>query len=235
MENTQNQKMFVWRTGAVSAYLAILVGILEISINFLPAGKISPASVQDWVRLFQNNWFVGLRDLGLLNIALTFLGLLVIFSIYEITREENNSFATLALIVAVMGGAIYIGTNKALPMMEMSRQNIQASTEAQQTSLMAAGQTFLLEGTAHTPGTFIGLALNELALVLTSFAILSSKKFRRVTAIAGMIGFGALLINEIIQVALPTMSALGLLIAMVGGIISMIWYFSIARVLSREK
>jgi hypothetical protein len=235
MENTQNQKMFVRRTGVVSAYLAILVGILEISINFLPAGKISPASVQDWVRLFQNNWFVGLRDLGLLNIALTILGLLVIFSIYEITREENNSFATLALIVAVMGGTIYIGTNKALPMMEMSRQYMQASTEAQRTSLMAAGQTFLLEGTAHTPGTFIGLALNELAFVLTSFAILSSKKFGRGTAIAGMIGFGALLINEIIQVALPTISALGLLIAMIGGIISMIWYFSIARALSREK
>ena len=235
MENVQDQKMLVRRTGAVSAYLAIIVGIFEISINFFPAGKISPASVQDWILLFQNNWFIGLRDLGLLNIVLTILGILVIFSIYESTREEGNSLATLALITAVIGGTIYIGTNKALPMMEMSRQYIQASTELQRNSLLVAGQTFLLEGTAHTPGTFIGLVLNELALVLASFAVIRSKKFGRSIAIAGMIGFGALLVNEIIQVALPTMNALGLLIAMVGGIISMIWYFLIARTLLRDK
>ena len=235
MENIQDQKMFIRRTGAVSAYLAIIVGILEISINFLPAGKISPASVQDWIRLFQNNWFIGLRDLGLLNIVLTILGILVIFSIYEVTMEEDNSFATLALITAVIGGAIYISTNKALPMMEMSRQYIQASTELQRNSLLVAGQTFLLEGTVHTPGTFIGLVLNELAFVLASFAVIGSKKFGRGLAIAGMIGFGALLVNEIIQVALPTMNALGLLIAMVGGIISMIWYFLIAQSLLRVR
>ena len=235
MENIQDQKMLIRRTGAVSAYLAIIVGILEISINFLPAGKISPASVQDWVRLFQNNWFLGLRDLGLLNIVLTILGILVIFSIHEVTQDEDNSFATLALIAAVLGGAVYISTNKALPMMELSRQYIQASTDLQRNSLLAAGQTFLLEGTAHTPGTFIGLALNELALVLASFAIISSRKFGRGIAIAGMIGFGALLVNEIIQVALPTMNALGLLIAMVGGIISMIWYFLIAQSLLRVR
>ena len=53
--------------GAISALLAVFAGIVEILISFAPGGSQTPTTVAEWFNLFQENRFLGLRDLGLIN------------------------------------------------------------------------------------------------------------------------------------------------------------------------
>ena len=74
--------------GGVAALSAVLVGLLEIVITFLPGGNITLGTVIDWFNLFHRNWFMGLRDMGLLNI---FLDTLAIRSIWRFTRPTGKA------------------------------------------------------------------------------------------------------------------------------------------------
>jgi hypothetical protein len=215
--------------GGISALLAVIVGITEICINFVPGGNVSPVSILIWFRLFNENWFLGLRDLGLLNIILTALGIIVILSIYGVLRKENEPFAKLALIIAIIGSAIYYSTNRAFPMLELSNQYALATSESQKTIMLAAGQAMISVGKSHTPGTFIGLFFNELSFIVMSLLMIKSKVFNSAIGIIGIIGFGLLLIFEIIKSFISGFDNYLLLIALVGGLGSMVWYILIAR------
>src|SRR5659263_181190 len=58
----------LYRVGGMAALGTVLVGLVEMDITFLPGGNTVKKTVFDWFTLFQNNRFMGLRDLGLLNI-----------------------------------------------------------------------------------------------------------------------------------------------------------------------
>jgi VanZ family protein len=215
--------------GAIAALLAVLAGIVETAISFLPGASQTPTAVTEWFTLFQQNRFLGLRDLGLINLLLTIFGILVLFSIYEITKRENNPYTTLALLIAAIGGAVYIAANRALPMMVLSDQYAVASTEEQQIQLLAVGQALLAIGRSHTAGTFLGHLLNIIPFVIVSFVMLKSKIFDRVTAIIGILGFGLIIVYEVYQLSFPAMDNVVVIISMVGGLLSMIWFILVAR------
>lgn len=78
-DDLSRQSLYYLGSGA--AWLTVLVGIIEISINFLPGGRVVPETVIDWFTLFQENWFIGLRNLGLLNIFATALSIPLYFAL----------------------------------------------------------------------------------------------------------------------------------------------------------
>ena len=73
-ETTNPSWKSLYRVGGVAALGTVLVGLVEIGITFLPGGNTPYETVFDWFTLFQNNWFMGLRNLGLLNILFYGLG-----------------------------------------------------------------------------------------------------------------------------------------------------------------
>ena len=170
MESTNNRSIednwgSSYKIGGTSALIAVIVGLTEIFISFLPGGSISPATITDWFELFQNNWFLGLRDLGLLNIILNLLGIIVVFAIYGALRKENKPYAALALIISILGAAVFYSTNRAFSMLDLSNQYALATTEDQRMLILAAGQAMISVGKSHAPGTFIGFLLNESSFI----------------------------------------------------------------------
>ena len=62
-----------YQVGGTTALLALAVALVEIGITFqagtgVPSPPHGTVSVLDWFALFQNDWFLGLRNLGLLNL-----------------------------------------------------------------------------------------------------------------------------------------------------------------------
>ncbi|MFH1632889.1 MAG: DUF4386 family protein [Chloroflexota bacterium] len=219
----------LYKIGGMAALIAVLVGIMEIAITFLPGGNASPETVIDWFMLFQNNWFLGLRNLGLLNILLDALGVLIFFALYGAHRQVNKTYATLALIISILGTAVFYATNRAFPMLDLSNQYAAATTESQRIGLAAAGQAMLSVGGSHTPGTFLAFFLLEVSGIGMSLVMLRSKIFSRASAYAGMLGFGLLLIFEICSSFIPAVEDVAMIIVMLGGLSSMVWYILIAR------
>ncbi len=219
----------LYRIGGMATLCTLLVGLVEIGITFLPGGNTPCETVFDWFALFQNNSFMGLRNLGLLNILFNALAIPTFFALFGAHRKTSQTLAALAMIVSFIGVAVFYATNRAFAMLDLSNQYALATTEAQRAILAAAGQAMLSVGQSHTPGTFIAFFFSEFAGLLISVVMLRDKLFSKANAYAGLLGFSFLLIFEVCTLFVPGLRSVAMIFAMLGGILSLVWDILVAR------
>ena len=229
-ENGQAQWDRIYKIGGIAALGAVLVGLSEILITFLPGGNAPLETVRDWFVLFQENGFMGLRDLGLLNILLNTLAILIFFALWAAHRQSpDRPYATLAALIAMLGVAVFYATNRAFAMWDLSNRYAAATTDAQRAAIEAAGLAMLSVGRSHTPGTFLGFFLLEAAGVMMAVVMLHSGIFSKATAVAGLLGFGMLALFEVTSSFVLGLGNVTMILAMLGGLSAMVWYILIAR------
>ncbi len=83
-------------------------------------------------------------------------------------------------------------------------------------------------GQSHTPGTFLGFLLSEVAGILISIVMLRSELFNKATAYVGIFGWGFLLVFEFASSFVAGLTSVTLVLAMIGGLLNMAWYILIA-------
>lgn len=222
----------LYKISGASALIVVLVMLIEIFLTLVPGGeRTEPASmtVIDWFSLFQDNWFIALRNLGLLNIISAILGIPTFLALFSAHRKINRAFAALAMIISFVSVAVFLATNRAFPMLELSNQYAVATSDAQRAALAAAGQAMLSVGQSHTPGTFTGFFLGDIAGITMSIVMLRGKIFSRVNAWIGIIAFAFFMVFETCSSFVPAAFNLAMVFAMIGGISSLVWYVLIAR------
>jgi hypothetical protein len=210
--------------------------VCEIAITFLPGGgRVAPEDVTilTWFDLFHDNWFIGLRNLGLINMIAAVLLLPTALALFGALRARYEPWAALALIVSLIGAAVYLAGNTAFPMFDLSRQYAAATSEAQRAAVVAAGQAMLALGESHTPGTFVAFLLLQSGALLNCGLMLRSEHFMRSTAVTGLLGGSLLLAFEVVSDFIPVLFAISLFIAMAGGLLSLVWYVLVGRDLLR--
>jgi len=223
MEISGFGKRCVYRIGGIAALLTVAVGVGEMAINFLPGGSAPGETVVDWFTQLQSNCFIGLRNLGLINIFMVTLGIPIYFALRTANMVENRLFGTLAMVIAFIAAAVFFSTNRAFSMFELSGQYAKAATDAQRAMIESVGRAMLSVGRSHSPGTFVGFFLGEIAGLLMSVVMLKGKVFSKAAALSGIIGFTMLMIFEVISSFMPTLNEIGMVIAMGGGILNVIW------------
>ena len=135
--------------GGTTALIAIAIAPAEILISFFPSVQRATAqtvTVIDWFTLFQNHCFIGLRNLGFLNIVAAALLAPTIFAAYFALKRDNEAYAALGAILFFVGIAVYFAGSRAFPMLFLSHQYANAATDAERSQLAAAGQAMLAEG-----------------------------------------------------------------------------------------
>jgi hypothetical protein len=195
--------------------------VSEIVITFLPGGgRVAPEDVTilTWFNLFQDNWFLGLRNLGLINMIAALLLLPTALALFGALRTAHEPWAALAFLVSIVGAAVYFTSNTGFPMLALSRQYGAATTEAQRAAIVAAGQAMLALGESHTPGTFVAFLLLESGEILNSGLMLRSEHFTRATAVPGLLGGALLLAFEVVSNFIPALFAISVFIAIAGGL-----------------
>lgn len=225
-----------YRVSAIAAFLTVFVMISEIVITFLPGGgRVAPENVTvvDWFELFQSSWFLGLRNLGLINMIAAALSVLTVLALFGALRVKHGPWAILALIISLAGVAMYLGSNTGPAMLSLSHQYAAATTEAQRMTIEAAGRALLALGESHTPGTFVPFLFLECGGALMSLLMLHSDHFARATAVAGLLGNAGLLAFEAVSDFVPALFGMSIAIAGVGGILSLVWYAMTGRDLLR--
>ena len=227
-ETTKSSWRNLYRVGGIAALGTVLVGLIEIGITFLPGGNTSNSTVFDWFTHFHNNPFMGLRDLGLLNLFFYVLDIPIFFALFIAHRISSQTLAPLAMTVSFIGVAVFYATNRAFAMLDLSNQFALATSEAQRSILAAAGQAMLSVGQSHTPGTFIAFFLSESASLLMSVVLLRGKLFSKGNVYVGLIGFTFMLIFEICASFVTGLQGGVLILAMAGGILSLAWEVLVA-------
>lgn len=218
----------LYRIAGIAALCTVLVGLVEIGITFLPGGNTSKSTVFDWFTHFQNNPFMGLRDLGLLNLFFYALDLPIFFALFIAHRKSSQTLAVLAMIVSFIGVAVFYATNRAFAMLDLSNQFALATSEAHRSILAAAGQAMLSVGQSHTPGTFLAFFFSESASLMISAVMLRAKLFSKANVYVGFVGFTFMLIFEICASFVLALQGVVMILAMVGGILSLVWEVLVA-------
>lgn len=224
----------IYKIGGAAALLALIVALADIILTFLPTGADVPGTLSaiDWFGLFQEKWFFGLRNLGLLpNIPTQFLLIPVFLALYTAHRrmDKVHAYAALAMVFAFVGTAIYLSNNAALPMLALSGKYAAAATEAEKTLLAAAGEAVLARGEDFAPGAFLGFLFGAVANIAISFVMLRGGVFGKIAAWAGIIGFFLMLVFTICATFIPATFNGAMILALLGGLSIVLWYVLIAR------
>ena len=214
----------IYRIGAVCVFSAALVMITEILLTALPDGARVLTTIQELFEMYERNWFMAMRYMGLINIVATTLMIPVFFTLYGLHRERHNVYAGLVLLLYIAGYTIFMADNSSFALLELSRKYELASSESMKAALLSAGEALFAKGASHTPGTFPGFFIGELTSILFCVIMLNGKVFRRIAAIIGLIGFSFMFVFEVCSSFIPSLYDTSMIFAMLGGISIIIWY-----------
>ncbi len=191
-----------WRTlyyvGAVAPLIALLFYLFEFSILFL--GEPYPTTIEGWYALVQRSKLLGLWYLNALDIlSFALLGSMFL-ALYVALRRVRRSWMLIALYIALLGVAVFIVPRVLhLSLLSLSDMHAAATTEAQKTVYLAAGEA-LSQVSSATPQT-LGFLLMAVAGLIISIVILRSQPFGKSVALSkamgyvGIAGFVAALAN----------------------------------------
>ena len=229
-ESTEKQWKSIYMLGCITTLLIVIGSLLDIIISFALGGDLStiPKTAIDRFSQFHSNWLLGLYNLDMLNLITTILMIPTYLALYVAHRWVNIAYVKLALFIFIIGTAVFITNNTALPMLELSKNYFTSTTDAQKTLLAAAGESMLARGAHGSPGAFLGFILSSIASIVMSFGMLKGKIFSKATAYIGILGGTLLLIYLILVTFVPDVETMAMMIATPGGLLSMAWLIMIA-------
>lgn len=126
----------------------------------------------------------------------------------------------LATLIGLVGVTTYFSSNTAFNMLSLSNQYAAATTDAQRTQLLAAGQAMLAiwQGSAYD----VGYVLGGVATVIIAAVMLRSTVFSK------PIGYLGLLVGVVMLVP-ATAGTVGLILSLISLVPTLIWEILIAR------
>lgn len=222
--NNEAQWKSVYMLGGIAAILSLIAIVADTVIGSSTGGNLSalPQTAVDRFAQFNQNPWLGLYNLDLLNTVNQFISIPVYFALYAVHQKTNKPYALLALIIFLIGTIVFVTTNTALPMLELSRKYAVA-TESQRTLLAAAGEAMLARGAHGSLGVFFGFALSTIAGLLTSLVMLQGKIFGKINSYMGVIGNALMLVYVVLVTFTPTVKDMAMVFAMPGGLLLLAW------------
>ncbi len=220
----------LYKFAGAAVLIAVLLYVLDIVLTF-GGGGTGPAirSSTDWFRSIQANWLFELRNLGLINVIALSVAMPLYLALFVAHRRTYGAYALLALIIYLVGSAIYIANNPAIPMFALSGKFTAATTDTQRTLLAAAGEAILAGGEDFTPGAFVGFIFTEIAGIIISFVMLRGRIFGKAASITGILGYSFLSIYTVLATFVPSLFNVAMIIALVGGLSVLAWYVLVGR------
>jgi hypothetical protein len=222
-----------WKTLYVIAGAAALIAVVVFRRHFgaevmllMEMGIIAiepPSSAFDWFALLQDNQFLGLILLDLLDIVNYVLVGLMFLALYGALRRANKVAMTVATACDLVGVAVYLASNQAFAMLALSDQYAAASTDAMRATFLAAGEALLA---IHNPGGVnLSLLLVALAGLIASVVMLRSRVFGKATATVGVVANSLVLTYFVV---LPLAPAIAFLFPAASAPFRLLWYILIA-------
>ncbi|MGO9232131.1 MAG: DUF4386 family protein [Bryobacteraceae bacterium] len=221
----------LYKLGGTTVLIVAVIPLVEIGIGFLPGverASQGTVTAADWFTLFQAHWFLGLRNLDLLNLIGAALLAPTFLTIYSALRRDNEAYAAFGTILFFLGMAVYFAGSRAFSMLSLSGQYASATTDAQRSLLIGAGQAMLAEGQSRA-----GLPLIELACLVISMVMLKGKVFSKATAYAGILGNVLLMVVEVALTLKRALPGVWMVVAGGAGLSIMAWYLLVSRRLLR--
>lgn len=225
ISNSEKKWKSFYIFGGVATIIGLVGILLDVIIGNITGGNLAelPQTAIDRFTQLQDNSLLGLYNLDLLNIIIQIILIPAYFAIYAAHRKVNNAYASFEFIIFLTGTIIFVATNTALPMLELSNKYSLATSETQRSYYAAAGEAMLARGAHGSFGVFIGFVLPNIAGIIMSAVMLKGKVFSKTNSYLGIAGSSLILVYLILVTFLPTTKNFATAIAMPGGLMAMAW------------
>ena len=216
----------LYRLGGAAALIAVVMTLSEVIVLTLYP---QPSTVSDWFELFQSNKVIGLLDYWGLEVPMYVMFALVFLALYAVLREADQGLMTAVTTFACIGVGIFLATNNPFSMLSLSDQYAAATTDAQRSALLAAGQALLANTGQRAVGGFnVGLFLVSVAGLIASSVMLQSSSFGRLTAYVGVLANTLSLVDYLRQ-AVTQSATIALLVILPNALLLMVWLVLVGR------
>ena len=224
LKSNESQWKSIYVIGGTATILSLAAVTLDIFIGSAMGVNLSelPQTAVERFAQFQQNVWLGLYNLELLNTVNQLISVPVYFALYAALRKSNKPYALLALIIFLLGTAIFVSNNTALPMLELSRKYALAD-ESQKNLLAAAGEAMLVRGEHGSLGVFFSFLLPTLSALIFSFVMLQGKVFSKANAYVGILGNALMLVYVVLVTFAPTVKNMAVAFAMPSGLLLLAW------------
>jgi hypothetical protein len=196
--------------------------------GFIDVPATLPSSAVDWFALLQEDRLLGLVLLDFVDVVNYVLLCLVFLALYGALHRANKSAMTVATTFGFVGITVYFASNQAFAMLSLNDRYAAATTEAQRSTFLAAGEALL--AISRGTGIYLSLFLVVLAGLIISIVMLRSGIFGKATAYVGIVANGLRLGYFIALAFAPTLIALPIVIS---APFRVLWYILIALGLFR--
>ena len=141
----------LYKLGGVAAIIVAVLTLVEVVIfTFYP----QPGTISGWFMLFQSNRLIGLMDFWGLEVPMYVMFTLVFLALYAALRKIDEGILLIALTFALLGIGIFFATNNPFSMLSLSNQYAAVVTDAERSTLQAAGQAVLANTNQRAVGGF---------------------------------------------------------------------------------
>jgi hypothetical protein len=171
----------LYRTASLAAIAVVLLIPVQL---FIFIAWPPPETAEGFFDLFGKNAFLGLLSLDLIYLLNNAILILFYLGLYLSLRKTNPSAMLIALILGLVGIAVYYSSSIAFEMLSLGNQYQVADNGEIKQQLLASARTLLAvyKGTAFD----VYYVLNGATLLILSLVMRKSKVFSKSTALWGL-------------------------------------------------
>lgn len=211
----------------------MIVALLTLGEVVVFALYPQPDTIAGWFELFQDRPIIGLLDFWGMELLMYAMFALVFLALFLVLSKLSRSETTIALTLAMLGIATFFATTNPFSMLSLSRQFAAATTDAESSALLAAGEALLTNTGQRSIGGFnLSLFLVSVAGLMFVLVMRRSAAFHGTIVNAGIIAFGLSLADYLRQV-LTSSDVIALLVIIPGALATVVWFTLVGRQLLR--
>lgn len=179
----------------------------ETAFTLVP--KPFATTARAWFELLQRSRILGLAYLHVFDLVHYVLGTVVFLALNILLKRSRKSAMEVAILLAILGIAVYLSSHTALSLLSLSEQWPSAQTKAERNQLLGSGEALLALNRFSAPGVhpgsggYLSLLLVALAGMISSAVMLGTGFFPRTTAYIGLLAGGLDLIYCLAYLVLP--------------------------------
>lgn len=226
---SQNRSQWnnIYTIGGYAALLSFALTLFDIIFGSVTGANLTSLPPTALARFaeFQQSWPLGLYHLDFLNSLNALIMIPAYFAAAAVHRQTSPAWAALALVLVLMGAALFVSNNSALSMLELSQKYYAAADESQKQLITAAGEALLASGEHGSLGAFPGFILSTLASLTMAMVMLKGSIFGRKASWCGVIGNILLGMYIILVTFVPQVASIAVAVAAPGGLLALAWIF----------
>lgn len=225
-ETAESNYQNLYKVGGVAALVAAILIFGEVVILAIYP---PPDTISEWFILFQSDRLIGFLNFWGLEVPMYLMFTVMFLALYMTLRKANPSLMVIALTFAILGIGVFLSTNNPSSILSLSNKYAAATTDAEASKLLAAGQAVLSNTNQRAVGGFnMGLFLVSVAGLMISSVMLQSNCFSRSIALVGILAHGLSLADYLRQ-ALTSSAIVALLVILPNALFLVIWYLMVGR------